>query len=321
MRVFRGVEGVPDGFGPSAVTVGKFDGVHLGHRDVIRQLCARADAAGHVPAVVTFDRNPLSVIRPDLPLPPDLVSPDQKVELLESAGVAAALVLEFTPAVAAWEPEEFVRRVLVDALHARVVLAGSDFRFGSRGAGHLENLRALGGEHGFEVVVIEDLLLDDAGTPRRASSTWVRELVQSGRVREAARVLGRPPSVRSQVVHGEKRGRELGYPTANLDPHIEGLLPEDGVYASWAIVDGERHGSAVSIGNNPTFEGVPQHQVEAHLLDRKLDLYDRTIELEFVERIRPMNRFPDAAALVAQLDADAARIRELLASEPGSSRG
>jgi riboflavin kinase/FMN adenylyltransferase len=314
MQVFRSLDEVPAGFGPAAVTVGKFDGVHLGHLDVFRQLCDRARGEGWAPTVVTFDRNPLAVIRPEL-APPALTSTAQQEELLDAAGIAAELVLEFTAELAALSPEEFVKRVLVDALSARLVLAGRDFRFGDRGAGDVDALRGFGERFGFEVAMIDDLLLDDGGTPRRASSTWIRELLQEGRVREAAAVLGRRPSIRSIVVHGEQRGRELGYPTANLDPELEGLLPRDGVYAAWAFVDGVRYGAAVSIGNNPTFEGVPQHQVEAHLLDQRLDLYGRTIALEFVQFIRPMNAFAGVDALVAQLNADELVIRDVLAAE------
>jgi len=317
VEFYDGLEAVPADFGPSAVTVGKFDGIHLGHRGVFQQLCDRADAAGLVPTVVTFDRNPLSVIRPDQ-VPPALVSRRQQAELLAEAGILTTVMLAFTPELAALPPEEFVRHVLVDALHARMVLAGSDFRFGAKGAGDVVALRRFGEVYGFEVVMIEDIRFDDGGVPRRDSSTWIRELMAAGRVREAGELLGRPPSVRSRVVAGEKRGRELGYPTANLDPAIEGLLPVDGVYAAWATVDGERYGAAVSIGNNPTFDGIPQHQVEAHLLDQKIDLYDKTIELGFVEHIRPMQKFDSVDALVTQLRVDEARIREVLAEASGA---
>lgn len=310
MEVYRTSEAIPAGFGPSAVTVGKFDGLHIGHRDVLRQLCERAQADGLVPTVVTFDRNPLSTLAPGT-APPDLVSTAQKVELFEAAGIGAVLLLEFTEELARQSPEEFVRRILVETLHAKVVLAGADFRFGERGAGDLAALRGFGEDCGFEVAQIADFDLEG----RRVSSTWIRELLTEGRVREAAGLLGRQPSIRSTVVPGEQRGRELGYPTANLDPAVEGMLPRDGVYAAWATVDGVRYGSAVSIGNNPTFEGVPQHQVEAHLLDQRLDLYGKTIDLAFVEYIRPMNRFDGVDALVAQLRADEQRIRGILQAE------
>jgi riboflavin kinase/FMN adenylyltransferase len=313
MRLFPTRDAVPEGFGPTAVTVGKFDGLHLGHQDVLRQLCDLATARDLVPAVVTFDRNPLSVLKPDA-APPALVSPAQKVELLEEAGVGAVLMLPFTDELAHLAPDAFVRRILVEALNAKVVLAGRDFRFGDRGSGDFDALRGFGEQFGFEVVLIEDFDLDG----RRVSSTWVRELMSEGRVREVARLLGRYPAIRSTVVGGEQRGRQLGYPTANLDPALEGMLPLDGVYATWATVDGQRYGAATSIGNNPTFEGVPQHQVEAHLLDQKLDLYGTTLTLEFVDYIRAMNRFDGVDALVAQLQADEKRIREVLAQEPGT---
>jgi riboflavin kinase/FMN adenylyltransferase len=309
MQLFPSRDAVPRDFGPSAVTVGKFDGLHLGHRDVLRQLCDAAQARGLVPAVVTFDRNPLAVLQPDR-APEPLVSPAQKVELFEQAGIGAVLMLPFTEELARLSPEAFVTRILVDALHAELVLAGRDFRFGERGSGDLAALTRFGETHGFEVQMIEDHGRDG----RRVSSTWIRELLSEGKVGEAARLLGRRPAVRSRVVHGEQRGRELGYPTANLDPDIEGMLPLDGVYAAWALVDGERYGAAVSIGNNPTFDNVPQHQVEAHLLDQRLDLYGSTITLEFVEYIRPMTRFSGVDALVAQLQADERRIRQVLAA-------
>ncbi|MDP9027543.1 MAG: bifunctional riboflavin kinase/FAD synthetase [Actinomycetota bacterium] len=315
VQFFDGLGEVPPGFGPAAVTVGKFDGLHLGHRNVLRQLREMADRRGLLDAVVTFDRNPLSLLSPEnCPVP--LVSNAQKRELLEQSGVDATLMLHFDAELAAQAPEFFVESVLVDALHARVVLCGADFRFGSHGSGDVELLRRLGARHGFEVVILEDVRAEDAGASRRTSSTWVRELLGQGRVRDAAELLGRLPSIRSTVVHGEQRGRELGYPTANLDPDIEGYLPLDGVYATWVIVDGARYGAATSIGNNPTFEGVPQHQVETHLFDQRLDLYDRPIGVQFVEYLRPMNRFDSVESLVAQLHRDDERIRVILAAEP-----
>lgn len=314
MEFFAGVDAVPAGFGPSAVTIGKFDGVHTGHRAVLALLKQRAAEHGLASAVVTFDRHPLSLLAPAF-CPAALVSNTQKRELLAASGIDATLMLTFDQQLADLEPDDFVQRVLVDALKARLVLAGSDFRFGRKGAGDTAMLRDLGAQHGFEVVLIDDVRTGESGgAERRASSTWVREALEFGRVEEAARVLGRLPTVRSVVVAGERRGRELGYPTANLDPaSLEGFLPADGVYAAWATVDGTRYPAAVSIGNNPTFAGVPQHQAEAHLLDVDLDLYGRTIELAFVARLRGMQRFDGLDALIAAIRADADAARRILA--------
>jgi riboflavin kinase/FMN adenylyltransferase len=310
MRVFEGLGAVPTGFGPSAVTIGKFDGVHPGHRAVISELKSVAAERGLVAGVVTFDRNPLSLIAPEK-CPVSLVSNAQKIELLEAAGVDATLVLTFDQALASQEPEEFVESVLVDALQARVVFVGADFRFGVRGSGNVELLDRLGKRYDFEVRHIPEVAAG-GGESRRASSTWIRELLDAGDVDTAAAQLGRLHGIRSTVVHGERRGRALGYPTANLSPDIEGFIPRDGVYAAWATVPAGRFGAAVSIGNNPTFEGVPQKQVEAHLLDQSFDLYGQPIELEFVEYVRPMNRFESADALATQMHADEQRVRAIL---------
>ncbi len=303
---------VPAGFGPSAVTIGKFDGVHAGHRAVIGQLRAVAAERGLVPTVVTFDRHPLSLLRPEL-CPVALVSPTQKLELLAGAGVEATLTLTFDKAFSEITPEQFIQSVLVNALNAAVVLVGSDFRFGAKGAGDVALLQRVGESAGFEVIVIDDVA---PGGVRRASSTWVRELLAEGRVDEAADLLGTLPTIRSIVVHGEQRGRLLGYPTANLSPDVEGYIPADGVYAAWLTVDGERYPAAVSIGNNPTFEGVPEKQVEAHAIDQKLDLYDRQVEVSFVKYIRGMRKFSGMEALADQMGADEQQIRAILGVAP-----
>jgi riboflavin kinase / FMN adenylyltransferase len=311
VQFFDSLAGVPAGFGPSAVTIGKFDGVHAGHRAVLAELGGVARARDLVATVVTFDRNPLSLLAPER-CPEALASNAKKVELLEETGVDATLMLAFDRALSEQPPEDFVRAVLVDALAARVVFVGDDFRFGARGSGTVELLDRLGTEYGFEVVRIPEVVREASSDSRRASSTWIRELLENGEVAAAAVPLGRLHSVRSRVVHGEQRGRELGYPTANLSPDVEGYIPRDGVYAAWATVPAGRFGAAVSIGNNPTFDGVPQKQVEAHLLDQKLDLYGTTIELEFVDYIRPMNKFESADALARQMGIDEEQIREIL---------
>lgn len=311
MTLYQGIDEIPQSFGPSAVAIGKFDGVHVGHRAVLARLLDEARPAGLVPTVLTFDRNPLALFAPDR-CPAPLVSNAQRAELLAAAGVEAVVEARFDRAFSELTPEAFVDEVLIGALHASVVLVGADFRFGHRRAGDVARLRELTAAHGATVVVVDDVV--DAGA--RVSSTGIRALLDAGRVGEAAELLGRLPAIRGVVVHGEERGRELGYPTANVAPDLEGYLPADGVYAVWATVDGVRYGAEASIGNNPTFEGVPQHQLEVHVFDQRIDLYDRVIEVEFAAYIRPMAAFDGVDALVAQLQADDDRIRALLGLRP-----
>jgi riboflavin kinase/FMN adenylyltransferase len=299
---------VPADVGPSAVTIGKFDGVHVGHRAVIDLLGEVAVERGLTPTVVTFDRHPLAVLRPGS-VPRSLVSNRQKRELLEAAGVAATLMLTFDDELRSLTPEQFVDRILVGALHARVVFVGDDFRFGVRGSGTVDTLRELGATRGLDVVSIDDVRL---GGGRRASSTWIRELLEAGDVRRAGELLGREPAVRGVVVHGEQRGRELGFPTANLAPDSEGYVPADGVYAARVLVGETVWPAAVSVGHNPTFEGVPEKQVEAHLLDVSIDLYGQEITVMFVDWVRGNVAFEGIEALIEHIRADVVRTREVL---------
>ncbi|MFS0868020.1 bifunctional riboflavin kinase/FAD synthetase [Microbacterium sp. 179-B 1A2 NHS] len=321
MKVFFDPAEIPAGFGPSVVAIGKFDGVHSGHRAVIdRARVAATDAAARVVAV-TFDRNPLSLLRPDV-CPENLVSVDQKIALLADAGVDATLVLRFDEALASLSPTEFVEHVLVEALAAVSVLVGDDFRFGRGGAGTPAVLADLGEKLGFSVDVVSDV----RGGGRRVSSTWVRELLTAGDVEGAARLLGRPHALRAEVVHGLKRGRELGYPTANLAVDAEGFVPADGVYAGWLVDEGTDAGSlaaatrypaAISIGTNPTFDDVPVRQVEAYVLDETtLDLYGHTVQVQLTHRIRGMVRFEGIEALITTMGGDVAAVRAALL--PGS---
>ncbi|MBN9238175.1 MAG: riboflavin biosynthesis protein RibF [Micrococcales bacterium 70-64] len=309
MLRFGAVADVPAGFGPSAVTIGKFDGVHAGHRAVIERLEQLAEPRGLTTTVLTFDRNPLSLLNPaECPAP--LTSNAQKLDLLESTGLDAVLVVAFDRAFSEIPPEEFVTGILVGALNAGIVLVGADFRFGVRGSGDVALLRELGAQHGFEVVVMDDVSSEG---DRRVSSTWIRDLLAEGDVTRAAELLGAIPTIRADVVHGLQRGRTLGYPTANLSPVVEGFVPADGVYAAWLTVDGLRYPAAVSVGNNPTFEGVPEKTVEAHAIDSfGLDLYDKKAEISFVEYIRGMRKFSGADALAEQMGLDELRIRGVL---------
>lgn len=310
MQFFNGLDEVPADFGPSAVTIGKFDGVHLGHRRILDTLQSVAAGRGLVSTVVTFDRHPLALLDPPrCPIP--LTSNAQKRELLEATGVAATVMIPFTIELSEEEPEEFIQNVLVGALHAKVVFVGSDFRFGHRGRGDVAMLTAAGETAGFEVRSIDQVLEDDRGD-RPVSSTLLRERLEAGDVVGAAALLGRIPSVRGIIVHGAERGRELGYPTANLEQHSEGYIPADGVYAARFTVDGRTMPAAVSIGNNPTFEGVRAKQVEAHVLDETLDLYDKLATVEFIEYVRPMLKFDGVDSLIVQMTADEERIRQIL---------
>ena len=308
MQFYTSLDQVPADFGPSAVTIGKFDGVHSGHRAVIGELLALAGPLGLVPTVVTFDRHPLALLNPAM-CPPALISNEQKVERLAAAGVQTTLMLAFDRAFSDQAPEDFVRCVLVDALHAKIVFVGSDFRYGAKGCGTVETLATAGVEHGFEVRLVDEVRAREG---RRASSTWIREALAAGNVREAGELLGALPTVRSVVVRGEQRGRTLGYPTANLRPGPEGLIPADGVYAGWLSVDGERLPAAISVGNNPTFEGVPARQVEAYVLDRDIDLYDKTVEVSFVDYIRGMKKFSGVEELIAGIEHDVSMVRDIL---------
>ena len=324
MIVFRDPAEVPAGFGPSVVAIGKFDGVHAGHRAVLER--AKVDAASDAKVVaVTFDRNPLSLLRPEL-CPEDLIGVSQKLQLLASTGIDATLMLRFDEALASLEPRVFVERILVDALGARTVLVGTDFRFGRGGAGNPELLQELGRELGFRVDVIDDVR--SLESDRRVSSTWIRELLSRGDVEAAARLLGRPHAVWGEVVHGAKRGRELGFPTANLSNDLEGFIPADGVYAGWLVDEGPadaaqplaaarrttRYPAAISVGSNPTFDDVTSRQVEAYVLDETdLDLYGRLVEVQFTMRVRGMIAFEGIDALIEQMSDDVVRVRTLLA--------
>jgi riboflavin kinase/FMN adenylyltransferase len=311
------LDDVPNDLGATVVTLGNFDGVHAGHRAVLARLTERARAEQALAVAITFDPHPVAVLFPDR-APQLVTSVGQRLDLLAAQGLDATLVMEFTTELAQWSPERFVREVLVDALHAVVVVVGADTRFGHRNSGDVQTLRDLGAQLGFEVEVLADLTPQPTGA--RWSSTGVREALAAGDVSEAARALGRPHRVSGTVVHGDHRGRELGFPTANLDPDTEGMVPADGVYAGWLLradldeTDQRVLPAAVSIGTNPTFDGT-QRRVEAYVLDRTdLDLYGEDVVLELVERLRPTERYDTVEALVSQMAQDVESCRRVLSS-------
>jgi riboflavin kinase / FMN adenylyltransferase len=314
-----GLDDIPADLGPTVVTLGNFDGVHRGHREVLTRVVREAADRDALPVAVTFEPHPIAVLYPDR-APAAVMSLEQRLDALASVGVGAVLVIEFTREFAQQTPEEFVRGTFVDALGACAVVVGKDTRFGVRNSGDVATLRELGTRHGFEVITLDDIgEAADAGA--RWSSTQLRAELLAGNVDHAAQILGRPHRVTGTVVHGDHRGRELGYPTANLSQDHEGLVPADGVYAGWLVRLGldERAPdrtlpAAVSVGTNPTFDGH-QRRVEAYVLDRTdLELYGERVAVEFVDHLRPTLRFQSIESLVEQMAQDVERCREILSA-------
>jgi riboflavin kinase/FMN adenylyltransferase len=299
----------------TAVTIGAYDGVHLGHRALLADLVARAGAAGLSPVVVTFDRHPASVVRPES-APPLLTDLDQKLELLAECGIERTLVVPFDRARADESAEDFVREVLVETLGAKLVVVGEDFHFGNRRRGNVALLRELGREHGFEVVGVR--LTGEDLAP--VSSTRIRSLVAVGDVVGAAALLGRPHEVRGPVVHGDGRGAsELGFPTANLEVSTDIALPADGIYAGYyRRPDGTGYLAAISVGRRPTFYDPASASVlvEAYLLHFEGDLYGELGRVSFVRRLRDERQFDSVDALIAQMHDDVADTERLLTAEP-----
>ena len=305
---WRSLDEVPAGWGPSAVTIGKFDGVHLGHVEILRQLGDISSTRGLKSTVVTSDRHPASLLSPDQ-LPEDILSTEDRLDLIDHENIDASLVLAFDSELASLSPRDFVTTILLEKLNTQVVLVGHDFRFGDHASGDVTTLQELGAELGFDVVLIDDVAPVDGV---RVSSSLIRQLMASGDVAAAARLLGRLPRVNGEVVHGHKRGRELGFPTANLSQEATGLVPSDGVYAG-RFLDGEdRFPAAISVGTNPTFEGVNKRTVEAFLLDQNLDLYGHQVTIEFAAHIRGMVAYTGVEPLIEQMHDDVRVTREIL---------
>jgi riboflavin kinase/FMN adenylyltransferase len=307
MQVTR-LEGfAPVGWPAACVAVGNFDGVHLGHQALAAAVVGRARARGGVAGALTFEPHPARVLRPER-APSALLTLDQKARLLAEAGVERLAVLPFDRSLAMLTPEEFARRVLQDALGARSVVVGENFRFGHGRAGDVGELRRLGAELGFEVASLPPVSL--GGRP--VSSTRIREALGHGEVRQAQALMGRPYFIEGEVVRGDARGRALGFPTANLEPRNE-LLPRDGVYAARCGLAGEppERPAVVNIGRRPTFDGR-EVRAEAHLLGFAGDLYGRELRLDFVDRLRDERRFDGPGPLVEQIRADVAQARRVL---------
>ncbi|PPK98490.1 riboflavin kinase/FMN adenylyltransferase [Kineococcus xinjiangensis] len=320
MHRWNSLDEVPPAEAGTVAALGNFDGVHRGHRAVLATVVAAARRRGARAVAVTFDPHPLAVLHPER-APELLCGLQERLHRMAEAGLDGVLVMDFTRELASWTPERFVRTVFVETLGVVEVVVGRDVRFGRGNAGDLGTLQELGRSCGFAVTALDDVSpepADGGDGVRPWSSTRVRRDLGAGAVDHAAAVLGRPHRVVGTVVHGDHRGRELGYPTANLSAEAEGVVPADGVYAGWLVrLDAEgpdaRLPAAVSVGTNPTFDGV-QRRVEAYALDRTgLDLYGERVAVEFTHRLRPTLRFDGVEALVAQMARDVEQCRRLLA--------
>jgi riboflavin kinase/FMN adenylyltransferase len=287
------------------LALGNFDGVHRGHRKILDRVCRVAGERGATALVMMFDPHPPRVVRPDK-APPLLMTTAQKLEAIEAAGIHGTAVVRFTPEVSRWDPETFVRTVLVDWLHVGEVWVGANFLFGHDRTGNFSLLRMLGAQYGFNAEKIDPVRYREFVV----SSTRVRRLVTEGRVDEAGALLGRQYFIDGTVVRGDGRGRSIGFPTANICTDNE-LVPPHGVYATTVTMGGVTRGSVTNIGVRPTIETGGAVAIETHLFDFDADLYGASIRVGFVQRLRDERRFPSVDLLRAQIDADCERARAL----------
>lgn len=293
----------------TVITIGVFDGVHRGHAYLLQRL-AQGARPDFLPAALTFSNHPVSVLQPGRTVS-FLTTPERKAQLLAEQGIELVVSLEFTPALAQLTAREFVA-LLVTELRMKGLVIGPDFALGRRREGNAAFLRDLGREGGFWVETLEPLLLDGTLVKSRA----IRQAIAEGEVAAAARLLGRDYSLAGRVAAGDRRGRELGFPTANLDIAPEMALPGDGIYAAWAVVAGNRRPAAVSIGVRPTF-GLTERLVEVYILDFAGDLYGQELEVHFVAKLRNQETFPNLESLVAQINRDVSDTRLTLAAAAG----
>ncbi len=303
--------GLPPGTRGTVLTVGTFDGVHLGHRAVLREVEERARGRGLESVLVTFDRHPLSVVRPR-DAPPILTTPSEKKEILAQTGLDRVGLLPFTRNLSLYRPEEFVRLILVERYRVRELVVGRDHGFGRSRSGDAETLRRAGERHGFGVDVVPEVRVDGEAV----SSTRIRRAVEEGRAADAAAALGRPYSFTGTVVRGSGRGRELGFPTANLRPPGDPkLMPAPGIYAVRASLPSGARAGLLHLGPRPTFDDAAP-SVELYLLDFEGDLYGRRVRVDVLERLRDVASFPSSDDLVEQMEEDRRRAREYFASRP-----
>ncbi|MFM1725792.1 MULTISPECIES: bifunctional riboflavin kinase/FAD synthetase [Rhodococcus] len=322
MQRWRGLDDVPADWGRCVLTIGVFDGVHRGHAQLISRAVDAARERGIPSVLMTFDPHPAEVVRPGSH-PAQLTTLPRRAELAEELGIDVFCVMPFTTEFMKLSPERYVHEILVERLHVSEVVVGENFTFGRKAAGNVDLLRETGARFGFAVDGV-NLLAEHAVT---FSSTYIRSCVDAGDVAAAAEALGRPHRVEGVVVHGDGRGRGLGFPTANIAPPMYSAIPADGVYAAWFTVlgpgpvegtvePGERYAAAVSVGTNPTFSGRTR-TVEAFVLDREADLYGQHVAVDFVQRVRGMEKFDSVEALIEEMGRDSDKARAILAEAAG----
>ncbi|SHG56685.1 riboflavin kinase / FMN adenylyltransferase [Thermosyntropha lipolytica DSM 11003] len=299
MEIVREVQNMPLYDKPVYLALGNFDGVHVGHQKLIRTMIEKAHEEGGIAAAFIFDPHPAKIINP-LKAPKLLLSAQKKAEFLANMGLDLLIYNSFTEEISKWEPEDFVRKVIVERIKAREVFVGFNYSFGYRGRGNPDLLQSLGDLYGFKVHIIQPVEVDG----EIASSSLVRELLAKGDIKRASKILGYYPFVEGRVVEGEKRGREIGFPTANLAVDEDIMIPGKGVYAAIADVDGQKYKCMVNIGNKPTFHEHFPVSIEAHLLDFRELIYGKLLNISFLDKLRDEKKFRGVEELIEQLKRD-----------------
>jgi riboflavin kinase/FMN adenylyltransferase len=297
---------VPEDFAETAVAIGKFDGIHLGHQQLFHELIHFSEEAGLAAAVLTFDRHPDAFLKPGTE-PDAIIGPIQKARILEAIGADALITLRFDQELANLTPEQFVLNHLIP-MKAKLVLVGQGFRFGHKGSGSIVELRELGQRYGFTAKEIPTVVFGELPV----SSTEIRKAITAGNIKVANIMLGRNHQTEGLVEHGRKIGRQIGFPTANLARNSEGLLPVDGVYAGWLHADGIRYPAAHSVGTNDSIAAVPR-LLESHVIGRDdLDLYDKIVTCEYFEQVRPWAKYESMEKLIEQISSDVEACKRVL---------
>ncbi len=310
MDIYHGLDEIAEKYDNMVIALGNFDGVHLGHRELIKKAIELADRIGGVPGVFTFDPHPMTVIQPDCS-PPMLLTKEDKIRILSELGARVLIICPFSEEISRLSPEQFVRDILVQKLRVKAVVVGYNYNFGYRGEGTPGMLAEFGRQSGFQVIIIPPVKHNET----EVSSTLIRQLLLKGKVSEAAGFLSYYPFVSSRVVTGDRRGRQMGFPTANLNLPENILIPANGVYAVKVHIKGDTFNGVANVGIKPTFDLNQPKNLEVHCFDFSEDIYNTMIKVEFIERLRGEKKFSSANELVARIDEDVQRARRILQAD------